>query len=172
MLTFRSSLAILTNYNLTLYRMAHTKLTPRKMTGPKGVPGHQLAPRNDDASSNRSNPQAKIERLSTKLAQATRDRASDAIHVGELQGQLRRLTRAHLSCERMMGHLVEERNEAWHREDVARDRVEELEFYVNDLEGDNQILHEEVHQLYYQLHPPPGAAELDPGVILVDGGES
>jgi hypothetical protein len=50
--------------------------------------------------------------------------------------------------------------------------VEELEFYVNDLEGDNQILHEEVHQLYYQLHPPPRAAELDPGVILADGGES
>jgi hypothetical protein len=72
----------------------------------------------------------------------------------------------------MMGHLVEERNEAWHREDVARDRAEELEFYVNYLEGDNQILHEEVHQLFYQLHPPPGAAELDPSVILVDGGES
>jgi hypothetical protein len=71
----------------------------------------------------------------------------------------------------MMGHLVEERNEAWHREDVARDRAEELQFYVNDLEGDNQILHEEVHQLFYQLHPPPGAAELDPGVILADGGE-
>jgi hypothetical protein len=49
--------------------------------------------------------------------------------------------------------------------------VEELEFCVNDLEGDNQILHEEVYHLYYQLHPPPGAAELDLGVILADGGE-
>jgi hypothetical protein len=29
-----------------------------------------------------------------------------------------------------------------------------------------------VYQLYCQLHPPPGAAELDPGVILADGGES
>jgi hypothetical protein len=58
------------------------------------------------------------------------------------------------------------------REDVARERAEELQFHVNDLEGDNQILHEEVHQLFYQLHPPPGAAELDPGVILADGGES
>jgi hypothetical protein len=29
-----------------------------------------------------------------------------------------------------------------------------------------------VHQLFYQLHPPPGVAELDPGVILIDGGES
>jgi hypothetical protein len=56
----------------------------------------------------------------------------------------------------MMGRLVTERNEAWHREDVARERVEELQFYVNDLEGDNQVLHEEVHQLFYQLHPPPG----------------
>jgi CTP:phosphocholine cytidylyltransferase-like protein len=58
---------------------------------------------------------------------------------------MRRLTGAHLNYERMMSRLVEERNEAWHWEDVARDRVEELEFYVNDLEGDNQILHEEVH---------------------------
>jgi hypothetical protein len=72
----------------------------------------------------------------------------------------------------MMGRLVVERNEAWHREDVAREHAEELRFYVNDLEGDNQILHEEVHQLFYQLHPPPGAAELDLGVILADGGES
>jgi hypothetical protein len=64
-----------------------------------------------------------------------------------------------------------ERNEAWHREDVARERAE-LQFYVNDLEGDNQVLHEEVQQLFYQLHPPPGAAKLDSGVILADGGES
>jgi hypothetical protein len=28
-----------------------------------------------------------------------------------------------------------------------------------------------VYHLYYQLHPPPGAAELDPSVILADGGE-
>jgi hypothetical protein len=72
----------------------------------------------------------------------------------------------------MMSRLVVERNEAWHQEDVAREHAKELQFYVNDLEGDNQVLHEEVHQLFYQLHPPPGAAELDPGVILADGDES
>jgi hypothetical protein len=72
----------------------------------------------------------------------------------------------------MMGRLIVERNEAWHREDVARNRAKELEFYVLDLEGDNHILHEEVHQLFYQLHPPPSVAELDPGVILADGDES
>jgi hypothetical protein len=81
MLTFRSFPAILPNPNLNLYRMARTKLTPHKSTRAKGVPHHQLAPRNDGASSSssRPNPQAKIERLSAELAQATRGRASDAI---------------------------------------------------------------------------------------------
>ena len=67
--------------------MARTKKTPHKSTGPKGVPRHQLAPRNDGASSSssRPDPQAEIQRISTELAQATRDRALDAIQVGELR---------------------------------------------------------------------------------------
>jgi hypothetical protein len=142
------------------------------MIGPKGVPCHQLAPRDDHASSSRSNPQAKIERLNTELARATRDRALDAICIGKLKGQLKQSEATDQNYEQMIDHMLQERNEAWHREDVARDHVEELEFYVNDLEGDNQIIHEEVYQLYYQLHPPPSAAEFDPGVILADGGES
>ena len=36
--------------------MARAKMTPRKSTGPKGVPRHQLAPRNDGASSSSSRP--------------------------------------------------------------------------------------------------------------------
>jgi hypothetical protein len=99
MLTFRSFLDILTNSNLTLYRMARTKLTPHKMIGPKGVPHHQLAPRNDDASSSRSNPQAKIEGLKTELARAIRDRVLDAISIGKLKGQLRQSEAAHQNRE-------------------------------------------------------------------------
>ena len=66
--------------------MARTKKTPRKSTGSKGVPRHQLAPRNDGASSSssRPDPQVEIQRISAELAQATRDRALDAIQVGEL----------------------------------------------------------------------------------------
>ena len=66
--------------------MARTKKTPRKSTGSKGVPRHQLAPRNDGASSSSSRPdsQAEIQRISAELAQATRDRAMDAIQVGRL----------------------------------------------------------------------------------------
>jgi hypothetical protein len=43
----------------------------------------------------------------------------------------------------------------------------------NDLEDYSHELHEEVHQLYYQLHPNdvPGAAEAEGGVVLADGGE-
>ena len=50
--------------------MARTKMTPRKSTGPKGVPRHQLAPRNDGASSSssRPDPQAEIQRISIELA--------------------------------------------------------------------------------------------------------
>ena len=61
--------------------MAHTKITPRKSVGPKGVPRHQLVPRNDGASSSssRPDPQTEIQRLSAELAQATRDRALDAV---------------------------------------------------------------------------------------------
>ena len=99
--------------------MARTKVTPCKSVGPKGVPRHQLAPRNDGASSSNSrpDPQAEIQRLSAELAQATRDRALDAVHVGKLKDQLRCLTTAHKNCERMLVRMVEERNEAWHRED-------------------------------------------------------
>ena len=156
--------------------MARAKMTPRKSTGPKGVPRHQLAPRNDGASSSssRPDPQVEIQRISTELAQATRDRALDAIQVGELQDQLRHLTIAHRNCESMLVRTVEGQNEAWHRENVARARTHELEFYVEDLEEHNTYLHEEVYRLSNLLNPnhEPQADAMDPGVILANDSES
>ena len=98
----------------------------------------------------------------------------DAIQVGRLQEQLRRLTTAHRNCERMLVRTVEGRNEAWHRENVARVRTHELEFYVEDLEEHNTYLHEEVHRLSNLLDPnhEPQVDALDPGVILADESES
>ena len=54
--------------------MTRAKTMPRKSTGPIGVPRHQLAPRNDGASSSSSRPdlQAEIQRISTELAQIGR----------------------------------------------------------------------------------------------------
>ena len=56
--------------NLASYSLARTKVTPRKYVGPKGVPHHQLASRNDGASSSSSRPdlQVEIQRISMELA--------------------------------------------------------------------------------------------------------
>ena len=74
----------------------------------------------------------------------------------------------------MLVRTVEGRNEAWHRENVARARTHELEFYIEDLEEHNTYLHEKVYRLNNLLDPnhKPQADALDPGVILADGSES
>ena len=74
----------------------------------------------------------------------------------------------------MLVRMVEGRNEAWHREDVARARAHELEFYVEDLEEYSTNLHEEVHRLNNLLDPihEPQADAMDLGVIIADDSES
>ena len=93
--------------------------------------------------------------------------------MGKLQDQLRCLTTAHKNYERMLVRMVEGRNEAWHREDVARARAHELEFYVEDLEEYYTNLHEEFHRLNNLLDPnhEPQADAMDPGVIIADDDE-
>ena len=73
----------------------------------------------------------------------------------------------------MLVRMVEGRNEAWHREDVARAQAHELEFYVEDLEEYSTNLHEEVHRLNNLLDPnhEPQADAMDPGVIIADNDE-
>jgi uncharacterized coiled-coil DUF342 family protein len=51
------------------------------------------------------------------------------------------LTQANNNADRMIGQLVQERNEAWNERNLLRQRVEELEEY-------NVNLHEEFHALY------------------------
>ena len=70
----------------------------------------------------------------------------------------------------MLVRMVEGRNEAWHREDVARARAHELEFYVEDLEEYSTNLHEEVHRLNNLLDPnhEPQADAMDPGAIIAE----
>ena len=88
--------------------------------------------------------------------------------MGKLKDQLKCSTTAHKNYERMLVRMVEGRNEAWHREYVARARAHELEFYVEDLEEHNTTLHEEVHRLSNLLDPnhEPQANAMDPGVII------
>ena len=74
----------------------------------------------------------------------------------------------------MLVRMVEGRNEAWHREIIARARTHEVEFYVEDLEEHNTYLHEVVHRLSNLLDPnhEPQADAMDPGVIFADKSES
>jgi chromosome segregation ATPase len=83
--------------------------------------------------------------------------------VHALREQIDRLTTANRNAERMLIHVLHQRNEAWSAEDVLRARQVELEQQLADAEEYNDNLHEEVHQLHNQLHPyvPPGAAEMD-----------
>ena len=65
------------------------------------------------------------------------------------------------------------REAAFARENHLRGCFQDLVLAYNDLEDYSNVLHEEVHQLYYQLHPDdaPRAAEAEGGVVLADGGE-
>ena len=83
---------------------------------------------------------------------------------------------AHRNCERMLIHVMNQRNEAWHEENVLRARQVELEQQVAVAEEYNDHLHEEVHLLHNQLHPllPPdnendNEDEMGSGVIMAEG---
>jgi len=93
--------------------------TPRKRIGAKGVPRHQLAPRNEQANSSRSQPQQEIERLSAELTKVTRERMFNVMEIGELKTQLANQKQATENCKVMLTRMVEERNEAVAREEEA-----------------------------------------------------
>ena len=92
--------------------MGRLKQTPRKRTGPKGVPHHQLAPRNEQASSSHFQPPQEIERLSAELTEVTRERMLNVMEIGKLQTQLANQKQATENCEVMLARMVEERNAA------------------------------------------------------------
>jgi hypothetical protein len=66
------------------------------------------------------------------------------------------LIQANNNADRMIGQLVQERNEAWNERNLLRQRVEELEEY-------NINLHEEFHALYNGIgsYAPLDAADMD-----------
>ena len=86
------------------------------------------------------------------------------------------MTVAHRNCERMLIHVLNQRNEAWNEENALRARQVELEQQLVAAEEYNDHLHEEVHLLHNQLHPllPPddendNEDEMGSGVIMAEG---
>ena len=113
-----------------LLQMACTKLTARKSTGGR-VPHHRLAPREP-----RPEP-TEEERLRAELARVTAERSA-AQHcleqVTQEQDQetleVQRLIVAHRNYERMLIHVMNQRNEAWHEENVLRARQIESSLWI------------------------------------------
>jgi chromosome segregation ATPase len=104
------------------------------------------------------------------MAQLTRqrDQATQRTVVFEedvcaLREQFRRLTTTNRNTERMLTHVLHQRNEAWSVENVLRARQFDLEQQLANAEEYNDNLHEEVHRLNNQLYPyvPPSAVEMD-----------
>jgi chromosome segregation ATPase len=113
---------------------------------------------------------AKIERLTAEMAQLTRQRDQATQRTGVFEGDIRalrqqvgRLTTANQNAERILTHVLHQRNEAWSVENVLRARQFDLEQQLANAEEYNDNLHEEVHRLNNQLYPyvPPSAAEMD-----------
>jgi hypothetical protein len=75
--------------------MARTRKTARKSTGPFGIPGHQLAPRHEESSSDSNDPikdlETKVEQLQTELRHWNRIWAQDNQRIAELSTDVSRL---------------------------------------------------------------------------------
>jgi hypothetical protein len=74
------------------------------------------------------------ERLRAKLAKVTAERNAVQQRLEQVtqeKGQetlaVQRLIVAHRNCERMLVHVLNQRNEAWHEENILRARQVELE---------------------------------------------
>jgi hypothetical protein len=74
----------------------------------------------------------------------------------------------------MLVHVMNQRDEAWHEENVLRARQVELEQWIEAAEECNDNLHEEVHRLNNQLNPllphdNDEDEEMDSGVFMAEG---
>jgi hypothetical protein len=74
----------------------------------------------------------------------------------------------------MLVHVMNQRDEAWHEENVLRAHQVELEQQLEATEEYNENLHEEVHRLNNQLNPllphdNDENEEMGSGVFMADG---
>jgi hypothetical protein len=131
-----------------------TRKTARKSTGPIGVPRHQLAPRHEDSSSGSNDPigdlEAQVEQLQTELRHRNSVWVEDGQRINELRTDIRHLQDELAERDLALDWVVNSCSIAW---DKARARVEELSMVVDNLQVYCNTLHEEVHELYSQLHP-------------------
>jgi hypothetical protein len=111
---------ILTLSYTVFLQMARTRTTTRKSTGGR-APHHQLAPREPCPEPTEE------ERLRAELAQVTAERNAIQQRLEQVTQErdletleVQKLMVAHHNCERMLVHVLNQRNEAWHEENILR----------------------------------------------------
>jgi hypothetical protein len=134
-----------------------TRKTARKSTGLIGMPHHHLAPRHEDSRSSNNDPigdlEAQVEQLQTELRHRNSVWVEDGQCINELRTDIRHLQDELAERDLALDWVVNSRSIAWDQEAKARARVEELSIPVDNLQVYCNTLHEEVHELYSQLHP-------------------
>jgi phage host-nuclease inhibitor protein Gam len=147
---------------------SRTRKTARKSTGPIGVPRHQLALRHEESSNGNNDPigdlEAQVEQLRTELRHKNRVWEEDGQHINELRADIRHLQDELAERDLAIDWVVNSCSIAWDQEAKARARVEELSTVVDNLQVYCNTLHEEVHELYSQLHPDVPANPIGMGV--------
>jgi hypothetical protein len=120
------------------------------------------------------------ERLRVELAEVTTERNAVQQRLEQVTQErdqetlvVQRLKITHRNCERMLVHVMNQRNEAWHKENIMRARQVELEQQLAAVEEYNDNLHEEVHLLNNQLNPllphdSDDDEEMGSGVIMAE----
>jgi hypothetical protein len=148
-----------------------TRKTARKSTN--GIPRHQLAPRHEDSSSGSNDPigdlEAQVDQLQTELHRRNDIWVADGERINELRADICYMQDQLAERDLALDWAVNSRSLAWAKEAKARARVEELSSAVDNLQVYCNTLHEEVHVLYFQLHPnvpadPVGIEEGPSGV--------
>jgi chromosome segregation ATPase len=116
-----------------------------------------LAPRHEESSSDSNDPigdlEAQVEQLRTELHHRNRVWVEDGQRMNELRADIRRLQDELAERDLAIDWAVNSRSIAWNREAKAWARVDELSTALNNLQVYCNTLHEEVHELYGQLHP-------------------
>jgi hypothetical protein len=133
------------------------------------VPHHQLASLHEGSSSGRNGPigdlEARVEHLTVELRHGGRERMHASRRIVELSEEVERLQSEIIERDRAIDWAVNLQSIAWDYEATTRALVEELSMALENLQAYNNVLHEEVHVFYDQLHPnvPPEVAEMGAG---------
>ena len=156
--------------------MVHLKQTPRKRTGPKGVPCHRLVAKDDaEASTSKTKglekgssleerQQVEIASLGKEINELDQCRVQDARNMEALKLKLEKSQECQKLYRKMLETVTNQRDAAWLRENDLQWRNEELSHAIQDADEMAMQYRDMAYELFFQLHPPPENEEDESGI--------